>query len=74
MSLRVEIPLGLKDQECERGGVWATLQTPIRYVPEVDPIREKTNEPKTLMVTLPNSSTKTEYQVPVWSGGPTRIF
>ena len=65
MSLRAEIPQGLKDQECEHGEVWATTQTPIRYVPAVDPVCDKTAENKTLKVTLPNSSTKTEYHVPV---------
>ena len=74
MSLRAEIPSGLKDQECEQGGVWATTQTPIRYVPEVDPVRERTKETKTLKVTLPNSVTKTEYHVPVWSGGTNEDF
>ena len=74
MSLQAEIPKGLKDQECERGGVWATLQTPIRYVPEVVPMQERTSsKPKTLKVTLP-SSTKTKYRVPIWSGGTYEDF
>jgi len=74
MSLQGEIPKGLKDQECERGGVWASSQTPVRYVPEVDPVADRTiRDSKTLKVTLPNSN-KTEYRIPVWSGGTNEDF
>ena len=74
MSLRVEIPSGLKEQECKHGGVWATTQTLIRYVPEVDPIRDKTNENKTLKAPSPTPQPRlsTTYRSGVVE--PTRIF
>ena len=74
MSQQGEIPKGLKDQECERGRVWATSQTPIHYVPEVDLVQERTSsDSKMSKVTLPNSN-KTEYGIPIWSGGTNEDF
>jgi len=50
MSLKVEIPSGLKDQGRDRGGVCTTTWTPTHCAPEVDPVRDRTKKLKTLKV------------------------
>jgi hypothetical protein len=57
-------PVGLKNQECERGR--GGEKAPIRYVPDRDPVQEALDlKPETLKCTLANGS---ETRVTVWSG------
>eukprot|EP00804_Cyclotella_cryptica_P019135 CCRYP_020878-RA/>CCRYP_020878-RA protein AED:0.08 eAED:0.80 QI:0/0/0/1/1/1/3/0/430 len=64
MSAEKMAPIGLKNQECERGrGGEKAL---IHYVPDRDPVQEALDlKPETLKCTLANGS---ETRVTVWSG------
>eukprot|EP00804_Cyclotella_cryptica_P025382 CCRYP_016509-RA/>CCRYP_016509-RA protein AED:0.41 eAED:0.45 QI:0/-1/0/1/-1/1/1/0/97 len=64
MSAEKIAPIGLKNQECERGR--GGKKAPIRYVPDRDPVQEALDlKPETLKYTLANGS---ETRVTVWSG------
>eukprot|EP00804_Cyclotella_cryptica_P003365 CCRYP_012861-RA/>CCRYP_012861-RA protein AED:0.23 eAED:0.75 QI:0/0/0/1/1/1/2/0/279 len=64
MSAEKIAPIGLKNQECERGR--GGEKAPIRYVPDRDPVQEALDlKPETLKCTLANGS---ETRVTVWSG------
>ena len=64
MSADKIAPVGLKNQECERGR--GGEKAPIRYVPDRDPVQEALDlKPETLKCTLANGS---ETRVTVWSG------
>eukprot|EP00804_Cyclotella_cryptica_P009398 CCRYP_017338-RA/>CCRYP_017338-RA protein AED:0.10 eAED:0.10 QI:125/-1/0/1/-1/1/1/0/92 len=64
MSTEKIAPIGLKNQECERGR--GGEKAPIRYVPDRDPVQEALDlKPETLKCTLANGS---ETRVTVWSG------
>eukprot|EP00804_Cyclotella_cryptica_P013426 CCRYP_005171-RA/>CCRYP_005171-RA protein AED:0.20 eAED:0.78 QI:0/0/0/1/1/1/3/0/330 len=64
MSAEKIAPIGLKNQECERGR--GGKKAPIRYVPDRDPVQEALDlKPETLKCTLANGS---ETRVTVWSG------
>ena len=64
MSTEKVAPVGLKNQECERGR--GGEKAPIRYVPDRDPVQEALDlKPETLKCTLANGS---ETRVTVWSG------
>eukprot|EP00804_Cyclotella_cryptica_P007670 CCRYP_015256-RA/>CCRYP_015256-RA protein AED:0.43 eAED:1.00 QI:0/-1/0/1/-1/1/1/0/240 len=63
MSTEKIAPIGLKNQECERGR--GGKKAPIPYVPDRDPVQEALDlKPETLKCTLANWS---ETQVTVWS-------
>eukprot|EP00804_Cyclotella_cryptica_P014239 CCRYP_005657-RA/>CCRYP_005657-RA protein AED:0.43 eAED:0.43 QI:0/-1/0/1/-1/1/1/0/74 len=63
MSAEKMAPIGLKNQECERGR--GGEKAPIRYVPDRDPVQEALDlKPETLKCTLANGS---ETRVTVWS-------
>ena len=64
MSTEKVAPVGLKNQECERGR--GGKKALIRYVPDRDSVQEALDlKPKTLKCTLANGS---EIRVMVWSG------
>jgi hypothetical protein len=64
MSTEKIAPVGLKNQECERGR--GGEKAPIRYVPDRDPVQEALDlKPETLKCTLANGS---EIRVTIWSG------
>eukprot|EP00804_Cyclotella_cryptica_P006309 CCRYP_010148-RA/>CCRYP_010148-RA protein AED:0.43 eAED:1.00 QI:0/0/0/1/1/1/2/0/386 len=68
MSAEKMAPIGLKNQECERGR--GGEKAPIRYVPDRDPVQEALDiKPETLKCTLANWS---ETRVMVWSGHGTK--
>eukprot|EP00804_Cyclotella_cryptica_P021700 CCRYP_012865-RA/>CCRYP_012865-RA protein AED:0.10 eAED:0.80 QI:0/0/0/1/1/1/3/0/405 len=64
MSTEKIAPIGLKNQECERGR--GDEKAPIHYVLDRDPVQEALDlKPETLKCTLANGS---ETRVMVWSG------
>eukprot|EP00804_Cyclotella_cryptica_P010182 CCRYP_013808-RA/>CCRYP_013808-RA protein AED:0.11 eAED:0.65 QI:0/0/0/1/1/1/2/0/398 len=68
MSAEKMAPIGLKNQECERGR--GGKKAPIPYVPDRDPVQEALDlKPETLKCTLANGS---ETQITVWSGHGTK--
>jgi hypothetical protein len=67
MSLAKALPKGLKSMECERG--IGGKNSPIRYIPEQDPIQEalKTkHQPPSFKLTLPSGS---EMRMTRWESG-----
>jgi hypothetical protein len=73
MSLAKSVPEGLKCQECERGV--GGNKSPIRYIPESDPIQEALEKKKKttyFKLTLP--STGSELSVAQWTSGTPEQF
>ncbi len=68
MSLAKLTPKGLKVVECKHG--MGCKHTPIRYIPEQDPVQdalEKTKKTTYFKLTLPN--TGNEFKVAIWVSG-----
>ncbi len=73
MSLVTSTPKGLKVVECERG--MGGKNTPIRYIPEQDPVQDalkKTKKTTYFKLTLPN--TGNELKVAIWASGTPEQF
>ena len=68
MSFAKSVPTGLKLLECERGV--GGKNSPIRYIPEKDPVQEaleKNKKTNYFKLTLPN--TGSELKVALWVSG-----
>ena len=73
MSLAKSVPEGLKCQECERGV--GGNKSPIRYIPESDPIQEALEKKKKttyFKLTLPSTGSK--LSVAQWTSGTPEQF
>ncbi len=72
LSLKKAVPEGLKSVECERGV--GGKNSPIRYIPEQDPIQEALetkSQPTPLKFTLPSGS---EMRKKRWASGTPEQF
>ena len=72
MSLSKAVPEGLKSVECERG--IGGKNSPIRYIPEQDPIQEAletTHQPMSFKLSLPSGS---EMRMVRWASGTPEHF
>jgi len=72
MSLSKAVPEGLKSMECERGV--GGKNSPIRYIPEQDPIQEALetkHQPTSFKLTLPSGS---EMRMTRWASGTPEHF
>ena len=73
MSLAKLVPEGLKCQECERGV--GGNKSPIRYIPESDPIQEALEKKKkTTYFKLTVPSTGSELSMAQWTSGTPEQF
>ena len=73
MSSAKSNPEGLKVVECKRGV--GGKNTPIRYIPEQDPVQdalEKSKKTTYFKLTLPN--TGNELKVAIWASGTPKQF
>ena len=73
MSFAKSVPEGLKLSECERGV--GGKNSPIRYIPEKDPVQEaleKNKKTNYFKLTLPN--TGSELKVALWASGTPEQF
>jgi hypothetical protein len=73
MSFAKSVPEGLKLSECERG--IGGKNSPIRYIPEKDPVQEaleKNKKTNYFKLTLPN--TGSELKVALWVSGTPEQF
>ena len=73
MSFAKSVPEGLKLTECERG--IGGKNSPIRYIPEKDPVQEaleKNKKSNYFKLTLPN--TGSELKVALWASGTPEQF
>ena len=73
MSFAKSVPEGLKLSECERGV--GGKNSPIRYIPEKDPVQEaleRTKKTNYFKLTLPH--TGSELKVALWASGTPEQF
>jgi hypothetical protein len=73
MSFTKSVPKGLKLLECKQGV--GGKNSPIRYIPEKDPVQEalkKTKKTNYFKLTLPNTGSK--LKVTLWASGTPKQF